>query len=136
MYVFIYGTLKRGFPNYDESLLGEFFLGECCTRFAYPLVVANQFYSPVLIDEQGSGCVVSGELYRVDQPTLLTLDKLEGVGSDWGYHRIEISIDHAELGEVLATTYAKHRNALRDIHSGALSRYELDLRYVHPSLRN
>ena len=46
--VFVYGTLKRGHPNYDESLLSAYFQEVANSRMAFPLVVANRFYSPVL----------------------------------------------------------------------------------------
>ena len=125
-YVFVYGTLKKGFPNYDESLLSHYFVGDCKTIDRYPLVVANKYYSPVLIDEKGEGQLVHGELYKVSQEVLTILDKMEGVGQDWGYRRIQIDVA-LDRGEVIsANTYVKQRNELSAIHSNPLQTYGID----------
>jgi len=134
-FVFIYGTLKRGFPNHDKPLLGRFYRGTCKSLDAYPLVVANKFFSPVLIDEKGNGLNVYGELYNVSNEVLDKLDILEGVGKAWGYYRISIEVKQESESAVTATTYAKSRKDIDTIHSEHLSSYELDERYVHPSLR-
>ncbi len=134
-YVFVYGTLKRGFPNYDESLLGKSFVGDCKTIERYPLVVANKYYSPVLIDEKGEGQLVQGELFKVSQEVLSILDKMEGVDQDWGYRRIQIDVALNADKVVSAHTYVKKRHELTAIHSTSLSTYEIDERYVHPSER-
>ncbi len=134
-YVFVYGTLKRGFPNYDESLLGKFYCGVGTSLDSYPLVVANQFFSPTLIDEKGHGKNVVGELYNVGNEVLDKLDELEGVGQDRGYYRILIEVRQETWQVILAYAYVKNRKDLDIIHSEPLSCYEIDKRYVHPSLR-
>jgi gamma-glutamylaminecyclotransferase len=133
--VFVYGTLKRGFPNYDESLYGSCYCGIGKSVDTYPLLIAGKFYSPVLVAEKGSGLNVSGELYDVGSEILCALDRLEGVGETWGYYRINIEIRQESGSVVSATTYVKNSEDLGPIHSGPLSSYEIDERYVHPSLR-
>jgi len=135
IYIFVYGTLKRGFQNYDEFLLGSIYCDKCKSLETYPLFVANNFFSPVLIDEKGHGKNVLGELYKVSQEILDRLDKLEGVGEDWGYHRVKIEVKQETGNVVLANAYAKNRKDLKSIHSEPLSNYKIDKRYVHPSLR-
>ncbi len=133
--IFIYGTLKRGFPNHDQKLLGKYY--QCIGKSIepYPLVIANQFYSPVLLDEVGVGKQVTGELYRVDNPTLVALDEIEGVGQNWGYHRTTIEVQRVKGGTMRAFAYMKYRKDLQVIHTEPLSFYALDARYVHPSMR-
>ncbi|MEM7563528.1 MAG: gamma-glutamylcyclotransferase family protein [Pseudomonadota bacterium] len=128
--VFVYGTLKRGFPNYDESRLGASFYGKVRSLEAFPLVVANRYYSPVLIDEPGSGSSVYGELFCVSQSLLDYLDEIESVGRPGGYHRSDIDIRLANDEIISAFAYFKYRSDLEVIHSGPLSEYPLDERYV------
>ena len=133
--VFVYGTLKRGFPN-AAPLNDQTYLGHHRTTIAFPLVVAGRWFSPVLVDEPGTGHPVEGELYEVDDTTLATLDRIEGVGSSWGYDRVTIEIE--PLGEGTPTTaeaYLKRRERLDLVHDGPLARYEPDERYVPPDRR-
>ena len=134
-FVFIYGTLKRGFPNHDKPLLEKFYCGTCESLDTYPLVIANKFFSPVLIDEKGSGLNVVGELYNVSKEVVDKLDIFEGVGKAWGYYRINIEVKQKSGSVVSATTYVKRRKDLEAVHSEPLSSYKFDERYVHPSFR-
>ena len=55
----MYGTLKRGQPNYFrllESLNGVAkFMGEAKLTKKYPLVVASRRNVPLLLDREGEG---------------------------------------------------------------------------------
>lgn len=133
--VFVYGTLKRGFPNYDESRLGAAYRGNARSQQAFPLVVANRYYSPVLVDEPGSGYEISGELFLVSQALLAYLDGIESVGRPGGYHRADINIVLPDNEVISAFAYFKYRSDLEVIHSGPLSEYLLDERYVPASKR-
>ena len=60
--IFVYGTLKRGQPNYfrmqdSEKYGASNFLGEAKLKGIYPMVVASQFKVPVLLDKEGEGKV-------------------------------------------------------------------------------
>ena len=133
--VFVYGTLKRGFPNYDETLLGTCFQEPVCTRERYPLVIANRYYSPVMIDEPGSGFSVSGELYCVTQTILTRLDELESVGQQGGYHRQLIDVIKRDGATLQASAYFKYRENLEKIQEGPMAEYPLDERYVPAAKR-
>lgn len=72
--VFVYGTLKKG-HRLSSVLSNSEPLGEARTAWpnydlksagAFPYLVAGEHY-------------VLGEVYRVDQPTLARLDRIEGV---------------------------------------------------------
>ena len=61
-HIFVYGTLKRNFPNHH--FIGKIakYEGRYKTVEAFPLVVGGPWYSPYLIDEPGVSVSVIGEL--------------------------------------------------------------------------
>ena len=135
-HVFVYGTLKRGFPNHDAGMAMADYVGRFRTFFAFPLVVGGPWFSPYLIDEPGTGLCVTGELFCVDDEGLAALDGLEGAQVADGYRRIEISVhevDDAKTRE--AWTYVKTREDIDGIHGEPMEEYELDPRYVAASKR-
>lgn len=56
MRVFIYGTLKRGFPLFEKGLVGARYLGDVETVEPYPLYIAGSFYGPMMLDRRGRDC--------------------------------------------------------------------------------
>jgi gamma-glutamylcyclotransferase (GGCT)/AIG2-like uncharacterized protein YtfP len=72
--LFVYGTLRRGFPNHVE-LAGAEFLGSLLTDARYALVQREGY--PALV--HGSEAI-SGELYAVNAALLARLDVFEGAG--------------------------------------------------------
>lgn len=126
-WVFVYGTLKQGFPN--ERLMPEAaFKGTARTSDRIPLVIAGRWYTPTLIPEPG-GHRVTGELYGVDDAGLAYLDNLEGVGREFGFDRIQLEVEYAD-GWTIAFAYAKPRDRIDIIHSKPVEEYHLDPRYV------
>ena len=104
--VFVYGTLKRGFWNYDKVLArqaGATFVeaGETVERF--PLFV-DMYRVPYLVHAPGEGHAVAGELFDVDDAALAALDELEGVPGR--YDRFEIDVVGAGAGATRAWLYA------------------------------
>lgn len=135
--VFIYGTLKRGFPNHEAGLPQATFLGRVQTLEAFPLVVGGRWFSPYLIDERGQGQRLFGELFAVDSAGLTLLDRMEGVGLPEGYRRICIAVaEPASEASVDAWTFAKDRTAIPIIHSEPIAEYAHDPRYVSPAQRD
>lgn len=129
--VFVYGTLKRGFPNYFKGMSDFPYVGPATTLLAYPLVIAGPWYSPVLISDPGAGLRVRGELFKVDSRGLARLDEIEGTHKPNGYRRS--CIDVVAEGAALACpvwAYLKDRDVLAAIHSAPLAEYEHDARYV------
>jgi len=81
-YVFVYGTLKKGFANahlLDRATL----IGEFRTVTPFPLVVGGKHNSPYLLDIPKMGAKVKGEVYAVDDAILGDLDHLENVGVNY-----------------------------------------------------
>lgn len=135
--VFIYGTLKRGFPNHEAGLAEARFLERVRTLEAYPLIVGGRWFSPYLIDEPGQGRRVFGELFAVDAAGLALLDRMEGVGRPEGYHRICVAVARPDDEIALdAWTFVKDRAAIAVIHSAAMVEYGHDPRYVDPEKRD
>jgi len=127
--VFLFGTLKRGCPNHDDLDLGPCYVSEARTIDAFPLYITDRWYSPVVVDEPGSGHRVSGELYEVDDEMLARLDALESVGLPRGYRRITVRIDRKGQEEP-AQIYVKDREDIEVIHSEESGTYR-DTRYIH-----
>jgi gamma-glutamylaminecyclotransferase len=134
--VFVYGTLKRGFPNHVSELANADYMGRVRTLTAYPLVIGGKWFSPNLIDEPDTGQRVFGELFRVGDEVLALLDRMEGTHILNGYRRITVVVEILTTGDTLdAWTYAKDRKLIDGIHSDPMEEYKLDPRYVVPSKR-
>jgi gamma-glutamylcyclotransferase (GGCT)/AIG2-like uncharacterized protein YtfP len=76
LYLFVYGTLKRGQRNH--SLIAESpFIGEAVTEPLYRLYDLGPY--PCLAEDADNGRPVRGEVFLVDARTLRRLDRLEDV---------------------------------------------------------
>ena len=123
--VFVFGTLKAGFPNFGTNR-GVRVPGSFQTVTPYPLYLVGERHSPWLLDDPGAGHCVVGELYRVDSAALAAMDKLERVSESDGYRRKLLELRGSE-GELLsAHAYLKQRQHLApsDIRLGPLREYE------------
>ena len=126
--IFIYGTLKEGFPNHHHNV-GTRKTGAFLTVEQFPLVLNGQRHSPCLIYSPGQGYRVRGEVYRVDDEGLALMDKLEQIESPDGYRRLQISITsetQLPLGEVTVYAYLKKADSVHDIRQGPLREYNLE----------
>lgn len=79
--VFVYGTLKKGQPNYyrmlDTTNGTVKFLARARTVDPYPLVIATNNNIPFMLNVPGKGQRVRGEIYEVDDKMLKFLDWFE-----------------------------------------------------------
>lgn len=99
--VFVFGTLKEGFPNF-ESNKGTRFRGDFVTKEALPLMLVGERFSPWLIlpDDNPSQAIekgfdthpIKGQVFEVDQEALSEIDKLERIHEADGYRRVEIDV--------------------------------------------
>ncbi|MEL6373026.1 MAG: gamma-glutamylcyclotransferase family protein [Pseudomonadota bacterium] len=141
--VFVYGTLKRGYPNHVPDRDGERFIGNARTLHAYPLVSTGRWHIVVLVDEAGRGERVEGELFELDEAALARWDDLESVHLPDGYVRLAIPVesldplpvedrgDPPQSGSALAAwAYLKPRARLGDVHKEFGARYPHDPDYV------
>lgn len=93
--VFVYGTLKRGFYNFDAVMApfgaGAAFQALARTEARFPLFV-DHYRVPYLVNRPGTGHQITGELFSVDDECLAALDVLEGVASG-RYERRSIQVE-------------------------------------------
>lgn len=133
--VFVFGTLKQGFPLHDSGLKGSRFLYRCKTVAPYPLVIAGPYFAPMMFDEPGTGLRVVGELYAVDDAGLARLDAIESVGIP-GNLRSPISVAPLHKGPpVAAFAYMKSRLLAKPIHATDISDYQ-DRRFITRAQRS
>lgn len=96
--VFVYGTLKQGFPNFFRNS-GRRVGGAYRTQRPYPLYVVqlpNEDRAPWLVDLPGHGQHVLGEVFAVDAALLAAMDAFEELGLPGGYVRAEIAVEPLE----------------------------------------
>uniref|UniRef100_A0A336K719 Gamma-glutamylcyclotransferase family protein n=1 Tax=Culicoides sonorensis TaxID=179676 RepID=A0A336K719_CULSO len=86
--VFLYGTLKRGQPNYHWLTNPDHgyakFICDAITVEKFPLIIASRFNIPFLLNIPGKGHQIKGEVYEIDEKMLHNLDKLEDYPSLYG----------------------------------------------------
>ena len=132
--VFVYGTLKRGFPLFEKGLAGAKYLGDVRTVAPYPLFIAKEFYGPVMLDKAGDGLIVHGELFDVAAEDLSVLDELESVGAA-GSFRSSVEVEPRSGGlRVRAIGFMKDESWLEPLHSDFISDYQ-DRRFIPPWMR-
>lgn len=143
-FVFVYGTLKRGYYNYNTYFRdaidqkNAFFIGNGSTVDAYRLVVAGDRFVPFLLDvcrnndATRGGNRVEGEVYKLTSPFVLEgLDILEGVHVGF-YYRTRIDIQMEERQRLSCWTYFKKSVAEQSLELPCISNYTLD---VHQKYR-
>jgi len=86
--VFVYGTLKRGFWN-NALLKRARFIGEGITLEKFKLYTVGFPYA--VPDEKG--LPLKGEVYEVDEKTLLELDNLEGYPIHYKRKRVKVKLN-------------------------------------------
>lgn len=132
--VFVYGTLKRGFPLFEQGLSNSKYLGDVVTVALYPLYIAKEFYGPVMLHRPGEGLKVHGELFDVPDAHLPTLDELESVGAP-GSFSSNVEVEPLSGGlRTQATSFFKDESWLDPLHSGLISDYQ-DRRFIPPWMR-
>ncbi|KAG8057813.1 hypothetical protein GUJ93_ZPchr0002g26046 [Zizania palustris] len=111
--VFVYGTLKRGFPNHPLlAAYGSPFAGAASTAAPVPLVIGPYSVPFLLPSGSSSGRLVSGELYVASPNALADLDALEGTHLGvYERRRLTVLVDGEREVEAEAyfanTSYAK-----------------------------
>lgn len=89
--VFVFGTLKEGFPNFGVNR-GRRVAGDFCTEQRYPLYLVGERHSPWLLDQPGQGHSVRGQVFEVSEAVLADMDRLERVAEPDGYRRVPVVV--------------------------------------------
>lgn len=96
--VFVFGTLKEGFPNFATNK-GVRYPGDFQTKNRYPLYLVGDRYSPWLILNRGYGHQVQGQVFLVNDDVLRQMDMLERIQAADGYRRVELTVVDKATGE-------------------------------------
>ena len=126
--LFVFGTLKSGFPLHDRALGGVEKLCDCRTVERFPMLVAGPWFAPMMLNEPGTGHRVHGELYDVDPERRALVDRLESVPKP-GNLRLLIEVQKPDGRTVLAFAYMKSAVMAQPAHTELLDRY-MDDRFV------
>lgn len=115
-FIFVYGTLKEGFPNFHFNP-GRRIPGTYRTRQALPFYVVqlrDEDRAPWLVNKPGQGVQVSGQVFEVDAATLQSMDEFEEVGLPTGYVRVAVELEAVDdAGAVLqAHVYMKEEHQM------------------------
>jgi gamma-glutamylaminecyclotransferase len=97
MYLFVYGTLKRGQPRHP-FLSAQILVGTAATRPLFRMFNVGDY--PALV-RHPEGRSIEGELWDVDEECLRTLDRVEGC--DLGLYArepVELLPPHESLSAV------------------------------------
>jgi gamma-glutamylaminecyclotransferase len=89
--VFVFGTLKEGFPNFKTNhgtRVGDEFI----TNDSFPLYLVGERKSPWLVLEEGKGCPVKGQVFSVSDDVLTEMDNLERINETDGYRRVRVTV--------------------------------------------
>ncbi len=124
--VFVYGTLKKGFPHHARFLGAARLVGAFRTVSPFPLLLSGERCSPCLVDTPGAGRRVRGEVYEVGPRTLAALDRLERTAAPDGYHRrpIDVLPCGTEAAERLSVyAYLKAPHLVDALPTATLSEY-------------
>ncbi|MFM9940337.1 MAG: gamma-glutamylcyclotransferase [Hyphomicrobiaceae bacterium] len=130
--VFVYGTLKRGFPNHG-LMRAATFIDTALTVERYPMILQGRGYSPVMMPEPGNGHRIVGEVWEVDDAQLVVLDDLESTHLPTGYIRETIAVE-TPAGTISAFVYFKPRGRVTIVHSEPHADYQ-HRGYIPPELR-
>jgi gamma-glutamylaminecyclotransferase len=108
--LFVYGTLKLGFPNHHLNV-GRHVPGDYRTVQPLPLYVVrlpHEERAPWLMNLPGQGLRVSGQLFEVPDDALPAIDAFEEVGRPTGYERVALAVESLPDGrQVQAHAYLK-----------------------------
>jgi gamma-glutamylcyclotransferase (GGCT)/AIG2-like uncharacterized protein YtfP len=92
--VAVYGTLKKGYNNYNNYLTSSKHIGSGNTKEKYPLIIKGL---PYLIEKQGVGHNVEVDVFKVSDSVLKNLDRLEGHPNWYMRKQVLIKINRKEM---------------------------------------
>lgn len=127
--VFVFGTLKEGFPNFGTNR-GRRVPGSFRTRQRLPLYLVGDRHVPWLLDLSGQGRQVAGQVFEVDAATLAAMDAQERVTEPDGYRRVPIEVDNVDAGAPLPGPVQAYLKPAEQLHAdlprqGPLDEYTL-----------
>lgn len=92
--VAVYGTLKKGFSNYNNYLTKSIYVGKGETKYKYPLVINGL---PYLVNRKGMGHNVDIDVFKVSDQVLKSLDQLEGHPQWYKREMIDVKLSDGSI---------------------------------------
>lgn len=125
--VFVYGTLKEGFPNFGSNS-GTRLPGVFLTKDRYPLYLVGERHSPWMVNIPGQGAQVTGQVFEVNPEVLARLDILQRISAPDGYERVQIEVGARPEEALLVYAYVKHPRNLAgaEIKAGPFAEYTME----------
>lgn len=111
--IFVYGSLKKGFGN-NRFLATSEYVGETQTPPNYNMVSFGVFPG---VCSDGT-FAISGEIYYVDNPTLIAIDRLEANGFFYTRELVEMEDGH----EAWIYLFTKEKIAPSDVIGPGITR--------------
>ncbi len=112
MRLFVYGTLKEGFPNFATNR-GKRVPGEFRTVAPFLLYLVGPRCVPWMLTAAAGGQRITGQVFDVDAAMLADMDRLERVGLPGGYRRVEIPVERVDApGALTVFAYLKDESEL------------------------
>jgi gamma-glutamylaminecyclotransferase len=127
--VFVYGTLKQGFPNFHVNR-GRRIAGDFVTVEPHPLHILGPDRLPWLVQSPGQGQRVSGQVFAVDDAGLAAMDVLEQIDEPGWYRRERIAVRPTGDGDVIEpwVYFGVSARLTTDVlHAGPLGEYTLEM---------
>ena len=115
MLIFVYGTLKEGFPNAHLNQ-GRRVPGHFRTVQRFPFYVVRlplENRAPWLMNQPGLGHHVVGQVFEVDEAHVEALDRFEEVGQPTGYARVPLVLHAVDDPDTQLQAYAYMKQALQ-----------------------
>ena len=109
----VYGTLKKGYSNYNWYLTKSRYVGAGKTQDKYPLVISGL---PYLINEKGTGHNVDIDVFKVSDSVFDDIDALESHPTWYRREKIPVKMDDGSI--VVAWVYFNIREKVgnRKLH--------------------
>jgi gamma-glutamylcyclotransferase (GGCT)/AIG2-like uncharacterized protein YtfP len=86
----VYGTLRKGYGNYENNLGDATFLGTFKTKGKYRLIESDY---PCVLPYNGEGHCIEVDLFMIDESMLSSIDRFEGYPEL--YQRTRVQLDNA-----------------------------------------
>ena len=132
--LFVYGSLKEGFPNAHVNT-GRRLNGSFRTRERLPFYLVGAGHLPCLVLQPGEGLQVLGQLFEVNATDLAAMDRLERVDDPQGYRRVRIGVEQIDADHRYeAFVYVQQASKLDPAQAmiGPLAEYTLaQARHLH-----
>jgi len=98
-YLFVYGSMKKGFQNHKRLLKEAEFICDATTLKQYPMFPIQHYMFPCMMENKDklAGKQISGELYLVSTEYIKdTIDVVEGVPTYYIRKNVDVKSKHGD----------------------------------------